>query len=177
MLFSNTLCTQRIACAKRFHEYPSALLNIVAAAEQTCAVTCIAALYSTHYHCDLLLLMSFMHDSVLRTTILSLYYIFYKMLPSVYNKCTHSFAKQWDFHYYCFLLLLLWFVLILILSKGVCEELTYEEIQENFPEEFAMRDQEKYRYRYPKGEVRATVITITIYFILIINHLLCLVFE
>lgn len=38
-------------------------------------------------------------------------------------------------------------------SKGVCEELTYEEIQENFPEEFAMRDQDKYRYRYPKGEV------------------------
>lgn len=39
--------------------------------------------------------------------------------------------------------------------KGVCEELTYEEIQENFPEEFALRDQDKYRYRYPKGEVRA----------------------
>lgn len=37
--------------------------------------------------------------------------------------------------------------------KGVCEEMTYEEIQANFPEEFAMRDQEKYRYRYPKGEV------------------------
>lgn len=31
----------------------------------------------------------------------------------------------------------------------------YEEIQENFPEEFALRDQDKYRYRYPKGEVRA----------------------
>lgn len=38
-------------------------------------------------------------------------------------------------------------------SQGVCEELTYEEIQENFPEEFALRDQDKYRYRYPKGEV------------------------
>ena len=35
----------------------------------------------------------------------------------------------------------------------MCEELTYEEIQENFPEEFALRDQDKYRYRYPKGEV------------------------
>ncbi|KAG7255697.1 hypothetical protein CRUP_015313, partial [Coryphaenoides rupestris] len=35
---------------------------------------------------------------------------------------------------------------------GVCEDLTYEEIQENFPEEFALRDQDKYRYRYPKGE-------------------------
>ncbi|KAJ3586261.1 hypothetical protein NHX12_012661 [Muraenolepis orangiensis] len=36
--------------------------------------------------------------------------------------------------------------------KGVCEELTYEEIQKKFPEEFALRDQDKYRYRYPKGE-------------------------
>lgn len=40
------------------------------------------------------------------------------------------------------------------LSQGVCEEMTYEEIQENYPEEFALRDQDKYRYRYPKGEVR-----------------------
>lgn len=31
--------------------------------------------------------------------------------------------------------------------------MTYEEIQEHFPEEFALRDQDKYRYRYPKGEV------------------------
>lgn len=30
----------------------------------------------------------------------------------------------------------------------------YEEIQEHYPLEFAMRDQDKYRYRYPKGEVR-----------------------
>lgn len=39
-------------------------------------------------------------------------------------------------------------------SQGVCEEMTYEEIQEHYPEEFALRDQDKYRYRYPKGEVR-----------------------
>lgn len=31
--------------------------------------------------------------------------------------------------------------------------MTYEEIQENYPLEFALRDQDKYRYRYPKGEV------------------------
>lgn len=31
--------------------------------------------------------------------------------------------------------------------------MTYEEIQEHYPEEFALRDQDKYRYRYPKGEV------------------------
>uniref|UniRef100_A0A669BL97 6-phosphofructo-2-kinase/fructose-2,6-bisphosphatase n=1 Tax=Oreochromis niloticus TaxID=8128 RepID=A0A669BL97_ORENI len=33
-----------------------------------------------------------------------------------------------------------------------CSFMTYEEIQEHFPEEFALRDQDKYRYRYPKGE-------------------------
>lgn len=43
---------------------------------------------------------------------------------------------------------------ILRLFQGVCEEMTYEEIQASYPQEFALRDQDKYRYRYPKGEVR-----------------------
>lgn len=43
--------------------------------------------------------------------------------------------------------------------KGVCEEMMYEEIQEHFPLEFALRDQDKYRYRYPKGEVSTPVHT------------------
>uniref|UniRef100_A0A8C4ZWP6 6-phosphofructo-2-kinase/fructose-2,6-biphosphatase 4b n=1 Tax=Gadus morhua TaxID=8049 RepID=A0A8C4ZWP6_GADMO len=38
------------------------------------------------------------------------------------------------------------------IDAGVCEEMMYEEIQDSFPLEFAMRDQDKYRYRYPKGE-------------------------
>ncbi|XP_048877706.1 6-phosphofructo-2-kinase/fructose-2,6-bisphosphatase-like isoform X1 [Brienomyrus brachyistius] len=38
------------------------------------------------------------------------------------------------------------------IDAGVCEEMMYEEIQANYPEEFALRDQDKYRYRYPKGE-------------------------
>ncbi|XP_067227671.1 6-phosphofructo-2-kinase/fructose-2,6-bisphosphatase 1 isoform X4 [Chanodichthys erythropterus] len=38
------------------------------------------------------------------------------------------------------------------IDAGVCEEMTYEEIQATHPEEFALRDQDKYRYRYPKGE-------------------------
>ncbi|KAJ3603370.1 hypothetical protein NHX12_031112 [Muraenolepis orangiensis] len=38
------------------------------------------------------------------------------------------------------------------INAGVCEEMMYEEIQESFPLEFAMRDQDKFRYRYPKGE-------------------------
>uniref|UniRef100_A0A3B3QX86 6-phosphofructo-2-kinase/fructose-2,6-bisphosphatase 4-like n=1 Tax=Paramormyrops kingsleyae TaxID=1676925 RepID=A0A3B3QX86_9TELE len=38
------------------------------------------------------------------------------------------------------------------IDAGVCEEMMYEEIQESYPSEFALRDQDKYRYRYPKGE-------------------------
>uniref|UniRef100_A0A4W3K145 6-phosphofructo-2-kinase/fructose-2,6-biphosphatase 4b n=1 Tax=Callorhinchus milii TaxID=7868 RepID=A0A4W3K145_CALMI len=38
------------------------------------------------------------------------------------------------------------------IDAGVCEEMMYEEIQEHYPSEFALRDQDKYRYRYPKGE-------------------------
>ena len=37
--------------------------------------------------------------------------------------------------------------------QGICEEMTYEEIQDKHPKEFAMRDEDKYTYRYPKGEV------------------------
>lgn len=36
--------------------------------------------------------------------------------------------------------------------QGICEGLTYEEIQERFPQEFAWRDQDKLKYRYPHGE-------------------------
>lgn len=38
------------------------------------------------------------------------------------------------------------------LHAGVCEGLSYEEMQENYPQEFAWRDQDKLRYRYPWGE-------------------------
>ncbi|XP_019766645.2 6-phosphofructo-2-kinase/fructose-2,6-bisphosphatase isoform X2 [Dendroctonus ponderosae] len=38
------------------------------------------------------------------------------------------------------------------IDAGVCEEMTYEEIKERFPEEFASRDQNKFAYRYPRGE-------------------------
>lgn len=39
--------------------------------------------------------------------------------------------------------------------QGVCEEMTYEMIEEKYPEEYAMRDLDKYNYRYPGGEVTA----------------------
>ncbi len=32
--------------------------------------------------------------------------------------------------------------------------MTYEMIQNTFPEELALRDQDKYHYRYPGGEVQ-----------------------
>lgn len=38
------------------------------------------------------------------------------------------------------------------IDAGICEGMTYEEIAKNFPEEFSMRDQDKYNYRYPGGE-------------------------
>ncbi|KAL7982815.1 hypothetical protein Chor_013151 [Crotalus horridus] len=38
------------------------------------------------------------------------------------------------------------------IDAGVCEEMTYDEIKEKYPEEFALRDQDKYYYRYPSGE-------------------------
>ena len=40
--------------------------------------------------------------------------------------------------------------------QGVCEGLTYEEIATQYPEEFSLRDQDKYSYRYPSGEVRSS---------------------
>jgi len=40
-----------------------------------------------------------------------------------------------------------------VLLKGICEGLTYDEIKERYPEQFQHRDQEKYHYRYPSGEV------------------------
>lgn len=31
--------------------------------------------------------------------------------------------------------------------------MTYDEVKEKFPEEFALRDEDKFYYRYPAGEV------------------------
>jgi 6-phosphofructo-2-kinase/fructose-2,6-biphosphatase 2 len=38
------------------------------------------------------------------------------------------------------------------LDAGVCDGLTYEEIEERYPEDFAERDNDKFRYRYKGGE-------------------------
>jgi broad specificity phosphatase PhoE len=44
------------------------------------------------------------------------------------------------------------------IDAGICEGMTYEEIAEKFPEEFSMRDQDKYHYRYPGGESYADLV-------------------
>ncbi|CAG9773856.1 unnamed protein product [Ceutorhynchus assimilis] len=36
--------------------------------------------------------------------------------------------------------------------SGDCENLSYEELQDRFPRELALRDREKLKYRYPQGE-------------------------
>ncbi|KXJ20233.1 6-phosphofructo-2-kinase/fructose-2,6-bisphosphatase 1 [Exaiptasia diaphana] len=38
------------------------------------------------------------------------------------------------------------------IDAGVCEGMTYEEIQEKYPEDFARRDEDKFHYRYSRGE-------------------------
>ncbi|XP_042224358.1 6-phosphofructo-2-kinase/fructose-2,6-bisphosphatase-like isoform X2 [Homarus americanus] len=38
------------------------------------------------------------------------------------------------------------------IDAGICEEMTYAEIKKNFPHDFAARDQNKFSYRYPRGE-------------------------
>ena len=45
------------------------------------------------------------------------------------------------------------------IDAGVCDEMTYEEVQEEFPEDFAERDQDKYHYRYPRGESYQDLVT------------------
>lgn len=38
------------------------------------------------------------------------------------------------------------------IHAGVCEDLTYDEVKEKYPQEFNLRLADKLNYRYPKGE-------------------------
>ncbi|XP_076840796.1 6-phosphofructo-2-kinase/fructose-2,6-bisphosphatase 2a isoform X2 [Brachyhypopomus gauderio] len=38
------------------------------------------------------------------------------------------------------------------IDAGVCEEMSYDKIKKDYPDEYASRDQDKYHYRYPGGE-------------------------
>lgn len=44
------------------------------------------------------------------------------------------------------------------INAGVCDGMTYEEIKESMPEEYAARKADKLRYRYPRGESYLDVI-------------------
>eukprot|EP00126_Sphaerothecum_destruens_P003609 Sdes_comp17375_c0_seq1m6583 len=45
------------------------------------------------------------------------------------------------------------------IDAGTCDGMTYEEIHEKFPEELARRDQNKFNYRYPRGESYADLVS------------------
>jgi 6-phosphofructo-2-kinase/fructose-2,6-biphosphatase 2 len=38
------------------------------------------------------------------------------------------------------------------IDSGICDGLTYQEIEDQFPEDFKARDEDKYNYRYRGGE-------------------------
>jgi broad specificity phosphatase PhoE len=38
------------------------------------------------------------------------------------------------------------------INAGICEGMTYKEIEEKYPEEFRARSKDKFNYRYPKGK-------------------------
>jgi broad specificity phosphatase PhoE/predicted kinase len=44
------------------------------------------------------------------------------------------------------------------IEVGVCDGLTYEQVKETFPQEYAARDKDKLTYRYPRGESYLDVI-------------------
>lgn len=43
------------------------------------------------------------------------------------------------------------------INAGICEGMTYQEIQEKMPEEYAARSRDKYNYVYPEGEGYVTL--------------------
>lgn len=45
------------------------------------------------------------------------------------------------------------------LDAGVCDAMTYEEIEKYFPEDYASRDEDKFNYRYRGGESYFDVVT------------------
>jgi len=38
------------------------------------------------------------------------------------------------------------------INAGICDSMTYEQIEEKYPEEFQLRKKDKLNYRYPEGE-------------------------
>jgi hypothetical protein len=57
------------------------------------------------------------------------------------------------------------------LYAGVCDGMTYKEIEEVYPEEFKRRQDDKLAYRYPRGMYCHNIYFYIIYIVVII-HLL-----
>ena len=38
------------------------------------------------------------------------------------------------------------------IDSGVCDDKTYEDVKNQWPQDFKARDVDKFRYRYPRGE-------------------------
>ena len=45
------------------------------------------------------------------------------------------------------------------LDSGVCDGLTYAEIEQQYPQDFKARDEDKYNYRYPVSYTHLTLPT------------------
>lgn len=54
--------------------------------------------------------------------------------------------------------------------------MTYKMIEEKYPEEYAMRDQDKYHYRYPGGEVKGFIFSWSVVWPAIYYHCECVEF-
>jgi broad specificity phosphatase PhoE len=71
---------------------------------------------------------------------------------TVKDDCDSSIEHEWDQ-----MRPRRWFLLDEIFA-GTCDGMTYEEIEEQFPEEFELRKVDKLAYRYPRGESYLDVI-------------------
>ena len=69
--------------------------------------------------------------------------------------------KKFETHFAVFIFLDFWILwslnifrwkLLNEIDSGVCDDMTYEDIIKQMPEEYKRRDADKFRYRYPRGE-------------------------
>ncbi len=96
----------------------------------------------------------YVFDGLLRTTKLTANIYFWWTIPILQKiksyHCKH--LNRW-WRNICAVCALLFLMCAYVLYQGICEEMTYEKIKETYPDEYSLRDQDKYHYRYPGGEV------------------------
>ncbi len=93
----------------------------------------------------------YVFDGLLRTTKLTANIYFWWTIPISQKRKSHhcKHLNRWRRNVCALLFLMCAYVL----CQGICEEMTYEKIKETYPDEYSLRDQDKYHYRYPGGEV------------------------